>query len=40
MCVNPVVSWFALTTVWGAYLIADAITLLLAERRAQTGSRT
>ena len=40
MCVNPVVSWFALTTVWGAYLIADAITLLLAERWAQTGSRT
>lgn len=28
MCINPVVSWFALTTAWGIYLIAAAIALL------------
>ena len=28
MCINPVVSWFALTTAWGSYLIAAAIALL------------
>lgn len=28
MCINPVVSWFALTTAWGIYLIAAAIVLL------------
>ena len=32
MCTNPVVSWFALTPVWGVSPIANAITLLLAER--------
>lgn len=28
MCINPVVSWFALTTAWGIYLIAAAIAFL------------
>lgn len=28
MCINPVVSWFALTTVWGIYLIATGAALL------------
>lgn len=28
MCINPVVSWFVLTTAWGIYLIAAAIALL------------
>ena len=28
MCINPVASWFALTTAWGIYLIAAAIALL------------
>ena len=28
MYINPVVSWFALTTAWGIYLIAAAIALL------------
>ena len=28
MCINPVVSWFALATAWGIYLIAAAIALL------------
>ena len=27
MCVNPIVSWFALTTVWGIYLVTAAIAL-------------
>lgn len=28
MFVNPIISWFALTTVWGIYLLAAAIALL------------
>lgn len=29
LCLNPIVSWFALTTVWGMYLMASAMALLL-----------
>lgn len=30
LCINPIVSWFALTTVWGIYLVSAAIALLFA----------
>lgn len=42
MFVNPVISWFAWTTVWGIYLLTAAIALLVtlwsARRRPHTSS--
>ena len=32
MCISPIVSWFALTTVWGIYLLAAAAALVLTAR--------
>ena len=43
LCVNPILSWLALTTMWGIYLISAAIALLFAlwsTRRKHRASPT
>lgn len=40
MFFNPIVSWFALTTVWGIYFLAAAVTLLLRHWSVQRGAHS
>lgn len=43
LCVNPIISWLALTTVWGIYLVSAAIALLFSlwsEQRKRRASPT
>ena len=40
MFFNPIVSWFALTTVWGIYFLAAAVTLLLRHWSVRRGAHS
>lgn len=43
LCVNPIIRWLALTTVWGIYLVSAAIALLFSlwsEQRKRRASPT
>ena len=43
LCVNPIISWLALTTVWGIYLVSAAVALLFSlwsEQRKRRASPT
>ena len=43
LCVNPIISWLALTTVWGIYLVSTAVALLFSlwsEQRKRRASPT
>ncbi|OUQ22028.1 hypothetical protein B5E80_15950 [Flavonifractor sp. An135] len=40
MFFNPIVSWFALTTVWGIYFLAAAVTLLFRHWSVRRGAHS
>lgn len=40
MCINPIVSWFALTTAWGIYLVTAAVALLFSAWSARHEAHT